>query len=248
MGNAEYMGSRPESDVSGGDIMAENEDLMLGEEELSEDDEGQMLEGPLLPGQAPMVIPEVPMPQEVTDGVDGYFCKHYKRKCMFVTPCCNGLYRCRFCHDEAEDHTLTREDVVTIECCDCKLRQGVNENCENCGLCRVGGRENYFHCGTCDMCLPNHLHQAHKCVEKVSRSNCPVCLEDIHTSRISSSPMDTDANMDTSSVSMTPEPSPLREDMASSSSSSSFSSPPSPSPSSAVRRLQFSEDDGSGEN
>merc|ERR1712037_602364 len=63
---------------------------------------------------------------------------------------------------------------------------------------------------------------------------------------ISSSPMDTDANMDTSSVSMTPEPSPLREDMASSSSSSSFSSPPSPSSSPAVRRLEFSEDDGSG--
>ena len=50
--------------------MAENEDLMLAEEE-SEEDEAQMLEGPLLPGQAPMVIPEVPMPQEVTDGVDG---------------------------------------------------------------------------------------------------------------------------------------------------------------------------------
>jgi len=165
-------------------------------------------------GEDPVAIPEVPMPQEVTDGVDGYFCKHYKRKCMFVTPCCNGLYRCRFCHDEAEDHTLTREDVVTIECCDCKHRQGVNESCEKCGLrfgkyfcfdcklyddedkqqfhctgcgiCRVGGRENYFHCNTCDMCLPNHLYQAHKCVEKVSRSNCPVCLEDIHTSRIPS--------------------------------------------------------------
>jgi len=388
-------------------------------------------------GEDPVAIPEVPMPQEVTDGVDGYFCKHYKRKCMFVTPCCNGLYRCRFCHDEAEDHTLTREDVVTIECCDCKHRQGVNESCEKCGLrfgkyfcfdcklyddedkqqfhctgcgiCRVGGRENYFHCNTCDMCLPNHLYQAHKCVEKVSRSNCPVCLEDIHTSRIpsqippcnhlihktcfddmlksghyacpvcgqsmmdmsdvwkiydreiletpmpreyqnmacaiqcrdclkeglgkfhilgvkceecgsynttrvkgpllrrgrgrgplipphlvvdssdeeeempaarpsarfghlgvrpyrpgrasgqgvrlprsavaeeisTSTTMDTDSNMDTSSVSMTPEPSPLREDMASSSSLSSFSSPPSPS-SSVVRRLEFSEDEGSG--
>ena len=23
---------------------------------------------------------------------------------------------------------------MTVECCDCKLRQGVNENCENCGL------------------------------------------------------------------------------------------------------------------
>merc|ERR1711971_395348 len=163
MGNAEYMGSRPESDVSGGDIMGENEDLMLGEEELSEDDEGQMLEGPLLPGQAPMVIPEVPMPQEVTDGVDGYFCKHYKRKCMFVTPCCNGLYRCRFCHDEAEDHTLTREDVVTVECCDCKVRQGVNENCINCGLkfgqyfcfdCKLYDDEDkqQFHCTGCGIC------------------------------------------------------------------------------------------------
>ena len=27
-----------------------------------------------------------------------------------------------------------REDVVTVECCDCKVRQGVNENCINCGL------------------------------------------------------------------------------------------------------------------
>ena len=36
------------------------------------------------------------------------------------------------------------------------------------------------------MCLPNHLEGAHKCVEKVSRSNCPVCQEDIHTSRIPS--------------------------------------------------------------
>ena len=57
--------------------MAEHdEDLMLGEEEEEDEEEVQM------PDEA--VIPEVPMPQEVTDGVDGYFCKHYKRKCMFV--------------------------------------------------------------------------------------------------------------------------------------------------------------------
>ena len=30
---------------------------------------------------------------------------------------------------------------------------------------------------------------AHKCVERVSRSNCPVCQEDIHTSRIPSQVM-----------------------------------------------------------
>nr|XP_022912292.1 RING finger and CHY zinc finger domain-containing protein 1-like [Onthophagus taurus] len=34
------------------------------------------------------------------------------------------------------------------------------------------------------MCLPIQLQNGHKCVENVSRANCPVCLEDIHTSRI----------------------------------------------------------------
>ena len=34
--------------------------------------------------------------------------------------------------------------------------------------------------------IPLHVQGAHKCVERVSRSNCPVCQEDIHTSRIPS--------------------------------------------------------------
>jgi RING finger/CHY zinc finger protein 1 len=144
-----------------------------------------------------------------------YHCAHYRRKCKFVTPCCNRVYRCRFCHDEEQpNHTLKREDVTVVECSECGERQTVRESCvkceikfgqyfchecklyddeekdqfhcEGCGICRVGGRANYFHCHRCDMCLPNHLQGAHKCVEKVSRSNCPVCQEDIHTSRIPS--------------------------------------------------------------
>jgi len=145
---------------------------------------------------------------------DEFSCQHYRRKCKFVTPCCDGLYRCRFCHDEEQNHTLRRDDVTQVECSQCGERQPVQANCQKCGLqfgqyfcfdcklyddedkqqfhcsgcgiCRVGGRSNYFHCHRCDMCLPNHLEGAHKCVEKVSRSNCPVCQEDIHTSRIPS--------------------------------------------------------------
>jgi len=152
--------------------------------------------------------------QEQERELGEFQCQHYRRKCKFVTPCCNGLYRCRFCHDEEENHTLRRDDVSMVECSQCEMRQEVRENCSNCGLkfgqyfcfdcklyddedkqqfhctgcgiCRVGGRDNYFHCHRCDMCLPNHLQGAHKCVEKVSRSNCPVCQEDIHTSRIPS--------------------------------------------------------------
>jgi len=148
------------------------------------------------------------------DPDQNFRCQHYRRKCQFVTPCCNRVYRCRFCHDEEQNHPLRREDVNMVECSACGTRQGVTEYCSNCGIkfgmyfcyecklyddedkqqfhckgcgiCRVGGRENYFHCHRCDMCLPNHLEGAHKCVEKVSRGNCPVCQEDIHTSRIPS--------------------------------------------------------------
>uniref|UniRef100_A0A336LJE5 CSON006376 protein n=3 Tax=Culicoides sonorensis TaxID=179676 RepID=A0A336LJE5_CULSO len=58
-------------------------------------------------------------------------------------------------------------------------------HCYLCGICRVGGRGRFFHCKVCNMCLPMQLKVVgHRCVENVSRSNCPVCLEDIHTSRI----------------------------------------------------------------
>ncbi|XP_015748077.1 PREDICTED: RING finger and CHY zinc finger domain-containing protein 1-like [Acropora digitifera] len=49
---------------------------------------------------------------------------------------------------------------------------------------RVGGKDNFFHCNRCDMCL--QLRDSHKCVEKSSRTDCPICYEDIHTSRIPS--------------------------------------------------------------
>jgi len=143
-----------------------------------------------------------------------YGCEHYKRKCKLVTPCCDKVYTCRFCHDEKEDHTLNRKNVTELMCSVCETKQPVQQNCSNCnikfgqyfceickliddqdkkqyhcdgcGICRVGGRDKFFHCEICDMCLPQKLKNRHRCVEKMSRTNCPICMEDIHTSRIPS--------------------------------------------------------------
>uniref|UniRef100_A0A6M2DEP1 Putative ring finger and chy zinc finger domain-containing protein 1 n=1 Tax=Xenopsylla cheopis TaxID=163159 RepID=A0A6M2DEP1_XENCH len=140
-------------------------------------------------------------------------CAHYKRRAKFVTPCCNKLYMCRYCHDENEAHYFHRKTVTELMCTECDTRQKVQAECEKCGvrfgrytclicnlfddedksqyhcdgcgICRIGGRDSFFHCEVCNMCLPVQLKvEGHKCVENVSRSNCPVCLEDIHTSRI----------------------------------------------------------------
>ncbi|KAL3868795.1 hypothetical protein ACJMK2_041555 [Sinanodonta woodiana] len=146
----------------------------------------------------------------MTDEV-GLGCDHYRRKCSFITPCCKREYICRICHDEKENHELNRKEVQTIKCLKCGLQQKVNRQCESCetlfghyfcevcrlyddtekgqfhcdkcGICRVGGRENYFHCDTCDLCLGINLKDKHKCVQESSRRNCAVCLEYLHTSR-----------------------------------------------------------------
>ncbi|XP_043461330.1 RING finger and CHY zinc finger domain-containing protein 1 [Leptopilina heterotoma] len=143
---------------------------------------------------------------------DDYGCEHYKRKSKFVTPCCNKVYTCRFCHDEQETHTVKRKEVTELICVLCDTRQPVQATCQKChcrfgkytclecnlfddvdkkqyhcngcGICRLGGRDRFFHCAKCNMCLPVELQNGHKCVENVSHSNCPVCLDFIHTSRI----------------------------------------------------------------
>ncbi|XP_043249035.1 RING finger and CHY zinc finger domain-containing protein 1 isoform X2 [Colletes gigas] len=145
-------------------------------------------------------------------GANWIIIRSHRKACFSNTPCCNKVYTCRFCHDKRETHTVNRKEVTELICVLCDTRQPVQATCQNChcrfgkytclecnlfddedknqyhcdgcGICRVGGRDRFFHCAKCNMCLPIQLQNGHTCVENVSHANCPVCLEDIHTSRI----------------------------------------------------------------
>jgi len=140
-------------------------------------------------------------------------CSHYKRKCKLVAPCCDQIFSCRFCHDDAvTGHVIDRRKVVQVVCGRCSFRQDVGPkciqetcdtvfgsayfcstcklfddedkgqfHCDGCGICRIGGRDNFVHCDTCGLCL--RRDQEHKCIRDTSHNNCPVCMEDIHNSR-----------------------------------------------------------------
>ncbi|QDZ18488.1 putative E3 ubiquitin-protein ligase [Chloropicon primus] len=147
-----------------------------------------------------------------------YGCRHYRRKCALVAPCCGEVFTCRLCHDEAKDtlemgkraHTMDRKAVTEVVCLVCNARQGVSNmcvecgakfgeyyceecrlfddtdkgqyHCSACGICRVGGRENFFHCFTCGACFSVELREEHKCIERNLRGNCPICFEELFTS------------------------------------------------------------------
>lgn len=57
-------------------------------------------------------------------------------------------------------------------------------HCDDCGICRLGkglGKD-FFHCKTCAACMSISAESTHKCVEKSTRCDCPICGEFMFTS------------------------------------------------------------------
>ena len=55
--------------------------------------------------------------------------------------------------------------------------QKLQFHCTKCGICRVGGRENFFHCDTCGACYSVELRNNHVCIPNSMQRDCPICYE-----------------------------------------------------------------------
>jgi Zinc-ribbon/Ring finger domain len=62
-------------------------------------------------------------------------------------------------------------------------------HCVDCGFCRVGGRENFTHCNDCGMCIDAFLVDDHNCKSGKYMNDCPICQEDLFSSRFASHEM-----------------------------------------------------------
>ncbi|KAL1361499.1 E3 ubiquitin-protein ligase RZFP34 [Arachis duranensis] len=86
-------------------------------------------------------------------GIENFGCKHYRRRCKIRAPCCDEVFDCRHCHNDAKNseeinvkdrHDIPRHEINKVICSVCDTEQDVQQNCINCGVCM--GK--YF-CGTC---------------------------------------------------------------------------------------------------
>lgn len=97
---------------------------------------------------------------------------------------------CRECY--------TKQDSKTNSCLNCQVQFGeyhcgicnlwmANDDhpyhCPDCGFCRVGGGDNFKHCLDCGMCIDRQVFCDHNCKVGKYMSNCPVCQEDLFSSR-----------------------------------------------------------------
>ncbi|KAE8136156.1 hypothetical protein BDV38DRAFT_294024 [Aspergillus pseudotamarii] len=57
-------------------------------------------------------------------------------------------------------------------------------HCNDCGICRIGqglGKD-FFHCKTCCVCLPISIENTHRCIERSTQCDCPICGDYMFTS------------------------------------------------------------------
>lgn len=91
-------------------------------------------------------------------------CKHYKRNVKLQCSACSRWYTCRFCHDDAEDHSLKRRETKNMLCMLCGCAQPAGEECGECGeqmaryfcnVCKLWDdacEKSIYHCNDCGIC------------------------------------------------------------------------------------------------
>ncbi|KAG6010991.1 hypothetical protein E4U21_000018 [Claviceps maximensis] len=57
-------------------------------------------------------------------------------------------------------------------------------HCNDCGICRrgLGLGKDFFHCKTCRACITTSIQSSHKCIERSTDCDCPICGEYMFTS------------------------------------------------------------------
>ncbi|GMJ02037.1 MYB30-Interacting E3 Ligase 1 [Hibiscus trionum] len=136
--------------------------------------------------------------QRLHFGKMGYGCQHYRRRCKIRAPCCNEVFSCRHCHNEAvnllsspfDRHELVRQDVKQVICSVCDTEQPVAQVCSNCGVnmgeyfCKICNffdddtEKGQFHCHDCGICRVGGRENFFHC--KKCGSCYSVALRDNH--------------------------------------------------------------------
>jgi RING finger/CHY zinc finger protein 1 len=107
----------------------------------------------------------------------GHACHELERKQVTRLQCA----LCRTVQPLAAECLACGTSFGRYSCLECRLFDddvGKQQfHCERCGICRVGGRDNYFHCNNCGCCYSKSIQGSHTCVERSMHQDCPVCLE-----------------------------------------------------------------------
>ncbi|CAI7582719.1 unnamed protein product [Penicillium glandicola] len=95
---------------------------------------------------------------------------------------------CGHAQPAAQNCRRCNEQTAQYYCEICKLWDNDSKksiyHCSDCGICRIGqglGKD-FFHCQTCSVCLPMCIENTHRCIERSTQCDCPICGDYMFTS------------------------------------------------------------------
>ncbi len=95
---------------------------------------------------------------------------------------------CLLMQPAAQDCVGCGRRMAQYYCPKCKLwddERGKHiYHCDDCGICRIGKGlgVDFFHCTTCNVCMSLALQNSHRCIERSTECNCPICGDYMFTS------------------------------------------------------------------
>jgi len=134
-------------------------------------------------------------------------CRHYRRGCELLAPCCGEWFSCRVCHDEAKSererdakkaHVMDRRAVARVRCLACGAEQAPARECAGCAavlgtyFCAVcnmfdddGAARGLWHCAGCGICRAGGEANFYHCAGCVSclaltQRGAHVCRQGLH--------------------------------------------------------------------
>lgn len=105
--------------------------------------EGLPAVGPASAPSSNSALPLSPEEQAAQKGRMEHGCSHYRRRCRLRAPCCDEVFTCRHCHNDAKNggeedpklrHDLPRHEVTSVVCMLCNTEQPVAQRCKSCGV------------------------------------------------------------------------------------------------------------------
>ena len=136
-------------------------------------------------------------------------CTHYKNNVQVFARCCNKYYDCHLCHNEQNDHKMSRKKICKVicvncncenppinNCIDCNITFGKKNcnicniwcdnvesmyHCNECGICRKGNKNDFYHCKKCDMCFSIANKDSHNCERYNMDDECTICLNKLYS-------------------------------------------------------------------
>ncbi|XP_031102656.1 E3 ubiquitin-protein ligase RZFP34-like [Ipomoea triloba] len=136
-------------------------------------------------------------------GCGNYGCSHYMRRCKIRAPCCDEIFDCRHCHNEAKNsievdplkrHDIPRHEIKRVICSLCNTEQDVQQRCVQCGVsmgkyyCSTCNffdddvSKNQYHCDKCGICRTGgkenffHCNRCGCCYSNLMKDS-HICIE-----------------------------------------------------------------------